>query len=184
MYRLQKDGSIFLNIFFPTVLWAARRFCLGSLRQFQSDSSWIDWARRSKIESFRSLTFGDASQLGYLSFPHLYFIRRTSEISCCPSLLFFSLFLFLLHYFVVSYSSGCLKYFLISLIQFSCEGCGHLMPFYASLLILSYYARSMFFSQLPLPSKSFYHFWDQLVFLVWTLEWNCKTKKTWQILHN
>ena len=153
--QASKRWIYFLNIFFPTVLWAMRWFSSESLRQFQSDSSWIDWARRSKIASFRSLVVGDASQLGYLGSPHLYFIQRTSEISCCPSVLFFSLFPFLLHYFVASYSSGCLKYFLTSLIQFSCEGCGHLMPFYASLLILSYYARSMFFSQLPFPSTLF-----------------------------
>ena len=150
-----KKLDLFFEHFFPTVIWATRWFSSESLRQLQSDSSWIDWARRSKIASFRSLVAADASQLGYLGSPHLYFIQRTSEISCCPSVLFFSLFPFLLHYFVASYSSGCLEYFLTSLIQFSCEGCGHLMPFYASPLILPYCARPMFFSQLLFPSTLF-----------------------------
>lgn len=131
------------------------------------------------MTSFTSLVVGDACQLGYLSFPHLDFIRRTAQISCCPSVcsphfLSFSIILQLL------IPRGAWNIFLIFLIQFSGEGCGYLMPFCSSYTMLDTccYLSSYFFSPLILTASI--TFGTSLYFCsvsIHALEWNFKIEK-------
>lgn len=72
----------------PTILWVEGWFCwscLESLGHLQSDSSWTEWAERSKMASFTCLVVGAACQLRYFGSSYLDSIQRTSQITCFPS---------------------------------------------------------------------------------------------------